>query len=359
MLDALVVGAGFSGCVMAERLASSGRSVLVIDRRAHIGGNAYDELDEYGVLVHRHGPHVFHTNSQEVSSYLSRFTEWRPYEHRTLAMVDGKLYPFPINQTTINQLYNLNLDEQGVRDFLARVRIDKPEIRTSEDFVLSRVGSDLCEKFYRGYTRKQWGLDLSELSSSVAGRIPVRVDIDDRYFTNSFQAMPREGYTAMFKAMLQHPNICVELGTDFSSIKSGWKRLIWTGAIDEYFNLRLGQLPYRSLRFEFEYRGVPRYQSAATINYPNDGEATRVTEFKYLTGQQHQGTTIAREYPSAVGEPYYPVPRPENAVLYQQYRALADAQKRVTFVGRLARYRYCNMDQAVAAALVEAKELVG
>ena len=359
-IDVLVVGAGFAGSILAERFASAGKSVLVIDKRLHIAGNAYDEYDDHGILVHRYGPHAFHTNSQQVFDYLSRFTDWRHYEHRALASVNGVLYPFPINQTTINRLYNLNLDEQGVADYLHSVQVPCSSIRTSEDLVLSQVGHDLCDKFFRNYTRKQWGLELSQLSATVAGRIPVRTNSDDRYFTDSFQAMPQDGYTKMFERILQHKNIRVELGTkyfkDVSKIR--WNTLVWTGCIDDYFFRTYGPLPYRSLCFDYEHLNFPQYQQTGVVNYPNNGEITRIIEFKHLTGQQHQGTTIMREYPSAKGDPYYPIPCSESAALYQKYKALADAEKNVIFIGRLAQYRYYNMDQVVAAALQAAKEIL-
>src|SRR6202453_388882 len=217
--DILVVGAGFAGSVIAERFASHGKSVLVIDKRPHIGGNAFDELDSSGVLVHRYGPHIFHTNPPHVVEYLSRFTEWRKYEHRVLSFVDGKLYPVPINQQTINQLYDLSLDETGVAEFLENIREKREPIRNSEDVVLNNVGRDLCDKFFRNYTRKQWGLDLSELSPAVAGRIPVRTNSDGRYFSDAFQKMPRNGYTAMFRRMLKNTLIAVELNTDFQKMR--------------------------------------------------------------------------------------------------------------------------------------------
>jgi UDP-galactopyranose mutase len=328
--------------------------VLVIDRREHIGGNAFDELDRHGVLIHRYGPHIFHTNAPAVSEYLSRFTEWIPYEHRVLASLERKLYPIPINQTTINSLYGLSLDEAGTACFFERVREHRDSIRTSEDVVLSSVGRDLCDKFFRGYTRKQWGLDLSDLSASVAARIPVRTNTDDRYFSDSFQKMPAEGYTKIFTRMLDHPHIRVELGTDFRNFRNHttWNLLFYTGPIDEYFEFRLGKLPYRSLRFDHEHLpGIDRFQPVGTVNYPNDQEFTRITEFKHLTGQKHSGTSIVREYPSVEGEPYYPVPRPENQELCRRYQELASCERHMYFVGRLAQYRYYNMDQVVAAAL--------
>lgn len=357
-IDVLVVGAGFAGAVLAEQCASAGHSVLVIDKRQHIAGNAYDEYDRNSVLIHRYGPHIFHTNAASVSEYLSNFTQWRPYEHRVRASLDGKLYPIPINQTTINSLYGLSLDEQGVAEFLKSVRIPCDPVLSSEDLVLSSVGRDLCDKFFRGYTRKQWGLELSELSAAVAARIPVRTNNDDRYFTDNFQNMPAQGYTAMFSRMLDHPNIRVELGVDFRQIRkhSTWNYLFYTGPIDEYFDFALGKLPYRSLRFELEHMpGVERHQPVGTVNYPNEHAFTRITEFKHLTGQNHSGTSIMREYPTDDGEPYYPVPRASNQELYSKYRALTASERNTFFVGRLAQYRYYNMDQVVAAALKVSK----
>jgi UDP-galactopyranose mutase len=360
-IDVLVVGAGFAGSVIAERCASAGMSVLVIDKREHIAGNAFDELDSQGVLIHRYGPHIFHTNAASVSEYLSRFTDWIPYEHRVLALVDGAFYPIPINQTTVNRLYGLSLDEEGVARHFARVRETREPILTSEDSVLSSVGRDLCDKFFRGYTRKQWGLDLSELSASVAARIPVRTNADDRYFSDSFQKMPAEGYTKMFARMLDHPNIRVELGVDFLELRkrAAWNLLVYTGPIDEYFECCFGRLPYRSLRFDHEQlRDREHFQSVGTVNYPNDHKFTRITEFKHLTGQVHPTTSIVREYPEAEGDPYYPVPRPENQELYQRYNGLAALERNALFVGRLAEYRYYNMDQVVARALMVFEKII-
>ena len=353
-IDILVVGAGFAGCVIAERMASAGKSVLVIERREHIGGNAYDEQDAAGVLVHRYGPHIFHTNATRVVEYLSRFTDWHPYEHRVLSFVEGKLYPMPINRTTINTLHGLSLDEAGVVAYLDSVREHREQIRNSEDLVLSSVGRELCDLFFRNYTRKQWGLDLSQLSSTVAGRIPVRTNDEDRYFTDSFQKMPRDGYTSMFRNMLDHPNITLELGTRYQQIapRIVASELYYSGPIDEFYDFRFGRLPYRSLRFEHEHLPiVEQFQQVGTVNYPNDYDFTRITEFKHLTGQKHPGTSIVREYAQSEGDPYYPIPTPENQERYALYKQLADADKHVRFIGRLAEYRYYNMDQVVAAAL--------
>jgi UDP-galactopyranose mutase len=350
----LIAGAGLAGCVCARELADAGHQVLLVDKRPHIGGNAYDEVDAHGVLVHPYGPHIFHTNSKQVIAYLSRFTDWHFYEHRVLALVDGQLLPIPINRTTINRLYGLQLSEAEVGAHLATVREPRDSLRSSEDVVLSSVGRDLCEKFFRGYTRKQWGLDLSELSAGVAARIPTRTDDDDRYFSDTYQLMPLEGYTRMFERMLGHPAIEVRVSTDLDDVRASWPHghLVYTGPIDAFYQCRFGKLPYRSLRFVHEHHpGVDRVQPVGTVNYPNDHAHTRVTEFKHMTGQQHPGTSIVKEYPQDEGDPFYPVPRPENEALFKRYEALAEAEAHVTFIGRLAQYRYYNMDQVVASAL--------
>jgi UDP-galactopyranose mutase len=360
--DVLVVGAGFAGAILAERLASAGRDVLVIDRRDHIAGNAYDHQDDHGILVHKFGPHLFHTNSDPVFEYLSRFTDWRPYEHRVLVSLDGKLYPLPINQDTINQLYGLHLDEAGVERFLAGVREHRDPVLTSEDVVLNAVGRELCDKIFRGYTRKQWNLDLSELSPNVLARIPTRTNRDDRYFTDKHQAMPTEGYTRMFERLLTHPRIRIETGVDFASMRHrvSPRLTVFTGRIDEYFDFRLGRLPYRALRFQHEHEAATeQFQPTGTVNYPNDHAYTRITEFKHMTGQQHAGTSIVKEFPCDEGEPCYPVPRPANLDFYHRYEALAQQEPNVVFVGRLAQYRYYNMDQVAAAALKIAEKITG
>lgn len=360
--DYLIVGAGFAGAVMAERLAADGgKRVLVVDRRPHIAGNAFDRRDEAGLLMHQYGPHIFHTNSAEVKNYLSQFTSWRPYEHRVLGSVDGHLVPIPINRTTINTLYDLNLenDDQAAAWLASRAEpVDVVE--TSEDVVVSAVGRELYEKFFQGYTRKQWGLDPSELDKSVTARVPTRANTDDRYFTDTFQAMPANGYTAMFAQMLDHPNIDVLLGTDYREIRNAYDygSLVFTGPIDEYFGFCYGALPYRSLIFVHETLNHEQFQPVATVNYPSeDVPYTRITEYKYLTGETSPQTSITYEYPSATGDPYYPIPRPENQRLFKRYQALADAEPNVVFVGRLATYRYYNMDQVVAQALATYRKL--
>ncbi|HVF94932.1 MAG TPA: UDP-galactopyranose mutase [Sphingomonas sp.] len=360
--DVMVVGAGFAGAVMAERLASElGKKVLVVDRRPHIAGNAFDHYDAAGILMHQYGPHIFHTNSAEVFDYLSRFTEWRPYEHRVLADVDGKLVPMPINRTTLNQLYGLDLSsDEEVDTFLASRAEPVETIRTSADVVIAKVGRELYETFFQGYTRKQWGMDPSELDKSVTSRVPTRTNTDDRYFTDTYQAMPLKGYTEMFKRMLDHPNIDLLLGVDYRDVRDAYPHdhLVFTGPIDEYFGHCYGSLPYRSLEFRHETHDVAQFQSAAVVNYPAESiPHTRITEYKYLTGQVADNTTITYEIPSAVGDPYYPIPRPENQALFKRYEALAIAQSDVTFVGRLATYRYYNMDQVVGQALATYRKL--
>jgi len=359
--DYLVVGAGFAGAVVAERLArAANKRVLVVDRREHIGGNAYDYYDEHGVLVHKYGPHIFHTNSDTVFHYLSQFTGWHPYEHRVLSLVDGRLVPVPINLDTINAIYGLNLDETEAEKFLRSVAEPVAEIRTSEDVIVSRVGRLLFEKMFEGYTRKQWGMEPRELDATVAGRIPYRTNREDRYFTDRYQAMPLHGYTRMFESMLDHPNIDIALGVSYEEAKKVPHRdLIYCGPIDEFFGHKLGRLPYRSLRFEFESLPGGLRQPVGTINYPNDFAYTRTTEFRHLTGQDAGHTTICTEYPQAEGDPYYPVPRPDNAALYQQYARLAESLPNVHFVGRLGTYRYYNMDQVVAQALTLFERLTG
>jgi UDP-galactopyranose mutase len=355
MFDFLIVGAGYAGSVCAEQLASRfNKKVLICDRRNHIGGNAYDHYNEHGILIHKYGPHIFHTNSADVFEYLSRFTPWREFEHRVLASVDGKLVPIPINLDTVNKLYGLNLTSDELERWFEQRAEKREQIRTSEDVVVSRVGRELYEKMFRGYTRKQWSLDPSELDAQVTARIPIRTNRDDRYFGDTYQAMPKHGYTRMFENMLDHPNIRIMLNTDYRDIvrEVSFREMIYTGPVDEFFDYRFGKLPYRSLEFRHETYDREWFQSAPVVNYPNESVPyTRITEFKYLTGQQHPLTSVVYEFPRSEGDPYYPVPRPENQTVYKQYQALAEETEGVYFVGRLATYKYYNMDQVVAQAL--------
>ena len=364
--DYLIVGAGFAGSVMAERLASQrDKTVLVCDVRDHIGGNAYDHEDEHGILVHKYGPHIFHTNSDRVFSYLSQFTSWRPYEHRVKARVgtaNGDLHlPVPINRTTVNALYGLRLETDfECEAYFASVAEPTAVRKTSEDVVVSRVGRHLYETFFRGYTRRHWGLDPSELDASVTARIPVRTNTDDRYFDDKHQVMPLHGYTKMFEKMLAHPNITVVPKADYRSLldRVSYKEMVYTGPVDEYFDYRYGKLPYLSLDFKHETRDLAAGEDfalpAPVVNFPDERSPyDRVTEFKALTGQRHPKTSLVYEIPkpNGDGDPYYPVPRPENAVLYRKYKRLADETPGVHFVGRLATYQYYNMDQVTAQAL--------
>ena len=364
--DVLIVGAGFAGAVLAERLAvGAGQRVLLIDRRPHIGGNAYDCHDEAGVLIHPYGPHIFHTNSQRVLDYLSRFTAWRPYEHRVRAQIrtahgtDEQL-PVPINRTTVQRFFGVDLAEDDVAGFLAQRATPVAVTRTSADVVLGAVGPDLYRAFFQGYTQKQWGLDPSELDRSVTARVATRTNDDDRYFLDQHQVMPAEGYTRMFERMLDHSNITVRLSTEHADIdRASYGRLIYTGPVDAYFGYCYGHLPYRSLRFEHTTLPQAQAQDVAVINYPDPTVPhTRITEFKHVTGQDHPQTSLCTEFPAAEGDPYYPIPRPENAELYRKYQALADATPGVVFVGRLATYKYYNMDQVVAQALTECDRMV-
>ncbi|HEX8123157.1 MAG TPA: UDP-galactopyranose mutase [Solirubrobacteraceae bacterium] len=358
--NTLVVGAGYAGSIMAERLATElDQRVLVIDRRDHVAGNAYDYRDEHGILVHKYGPHIFHTNHMPVVDYLSRFTEWRPYEHRVLARArEDLLVPMPINRTTINALYGLDLQtDEEVEAFYAERREPVELMKTSEDAVVAKVGRELYELFFRGYTRKQWQRDPSELHASVCARIPIRTNTDDRYFTDSFQQMPAEGYTRMFERMLDHPNIEVRTSTEFDDVRDeiAYDHLVYTGPVDAFFDHRFGKLPYRSLEFELRNEPTPGgglLQPTASINEPSvDVPYTRTTEYRHMTGQVAESSSYHVEYPRAEGDPYYPIPNDETRALYKRYEQLAEAQPDVTFVGRLARYQYLDMHQVVAQAL--------
>jgi UDP-galactopyranose mutase len=354
MYDWLIVGAGFAGSVLAERLATQrNERVLLVDKRPHVGGNAYDCLNAEGLLIHQYGPHIFHTNADRIIAYLSEFTEWHRYEHRVLAQVDGMLLPIPINLDTVNRLYGLQLTSGELEQWLASRAEPVAEIRTAEDVVVSTVGRDLYEKFFRGYTRKQWGLDPSELDRSVTARVPTRTSRDDRYFSDTFQAMPRAGYTRMFERMLDQPGIDLALGTAYADVRNkvDFRRMIFTGPIDEFFDYRFGRLPYRSLRFRHETLSKAQHQPVAVVNYPQTEDFTRITEYKHLTGQSHPKTAITYEYPCDEGDPYYPVPRPENQALFKLYEQCAAETPDVWFVGRLATYKYYNMDQIVGQAL--------
>ena len=354
--DYLIVGAGYAGSVMAERLASQlNKKVLIVEKRNHIAGNAYDEYDDHGILVHRYGPHIFHTNSKKVFDYLSQFTEWRPYEHKVLASLNNKLFPIPINRITLNKLYDINLrTEEEVEEYYGRVRENRKPIKNSEDIIINKVGYDLFEKFFKEFTKKQWNLEPKDLAASVCGRIPVRTNDDCRYFTDHYQFMPKDGYTKMFEKILAHKNIETVLNTDYKKVINDIKfdKLIYTGPIDYYFDYEFGKLPYRSIRFVFKNFDTLYYQSTAQVNYVDYSESfTRVVEHKYLSDKESKNTTVSFEYPQDEGEPYYPIPREENQHLYFKYSQEASKLTNVIFVGRLAEYKYYNMDQVVANSL--------
>jgi UDP-galactopyranose mutase len=362
MYDYLIVGAGLAGSTLAERLATTqGATILLVDRRDHLAGNAHDEAYIDGLQYHAYGPHIFHTNSRRVVDYLSAFTTWRPYEHRVLTRVAGKLVPVPINRTTINRLFDADFDAAGVERFLRDRAEVFPRIDNSEQMIRSRIGVELYEAFFRGYTRKQWGRDPSQLDASVCGRIPTRTGDDDRYFTDEFQAMPADGFTAMVRRMVSQPTIDIALGVDYRKIAGECpaRQIVFTGPIDEYFDYRYGRLPYRTLTFEFETHRVARFQAAACVNEPDERVPfTRTTEYKFLTGQESPNTVVSREFPGSDGDPFYPIPCAESRELYRRYAMLAKNERNVTFAGRLGEYKYFNMDQVVASALEKVESLV-
>lgn len=361
--DYLIVGAGFAGAVLAERLASQlNATCLVVEKRQHIAGNAYDSYDKAGVLLHDYGPHYFRTNSDKVIAYLSQFTEWHRVEYKILSWTEGRHWQFPINLNTFEQLLGRPSTPEEMEETLAKWRIPVENPKNSEEAIVSQVGVRLYEMFFKNYTLKQWRRDPKQLDPSVCGRIPVRTNRDDRYLSERFQALPAAGYTKMFEKMLAHPKIEVRTKTHFQEARRQvqFKHIIYTGPIDEYFEHCFGPLPYRSLRFEKETFEKEYFQRVMQVNYPNDHEFTRIVEIKHATGQKLPVTTIVREYPQDHGpgrEAYYPVPAPDSRALYQKYYDLTRQQKNASFVGRLATYRYYNMDQIVAAALAEFERL--
>ena len=376
--DYLIVGAGFAGLTAAERLCTQhGKKCLIVEKREHLGGNAYDRYDDHGVLIHHYGPHYFRTNSPRIKDYLSQFTEWHPVDYKILSHTGGVYWKFPINLNTFEQIIGRESTSEEMEAWLEKKRVPIESPKNSEEVIISQVGWELYEKFFKGYTQKQWKRHPKDLDASVCGRIPIRTNRDDRYLREEFQALPKAGYTRMFERMVDAcgDRLRIVLKTDYREILSShsYDRMIYTGRIDEYFDNRFGQLPYRSLRFENEsfgphelkereaIAGKPGFwQPAMQVNYPNEEAYTRIVELKHATGQLCANTTIVREYPDDFGpgkEPYYPVPAPDAAALYKKYKELADAEKNVSFIGRLATYRYYNMDQVVGMALAEVDKI--
>ncbi|MBE6068687.1 MAG: UDP-galactopyranose mutase [Clostridium lundense] len=359
MFDYLIVGCGLSGVSCSRLLAEQGKKVLIIDKRNHIGGNAYDYYNKDGILIHKYGPHIFHTNSKEVWEFLSSFTQWRDYKHKVLSYVSGKQVPMPINLDTINILYGTSYTVNNINEFYDKIKENNIEVKNAKDMVVSKVGEDLYELFFKGYTKKQWDLYPEELEKEVTARIPIRNNRDDRYFTDRYQGIPLYGYTKMVENMLNHPNIYIMLNTDYKDIKNEIKysKLIYTGCTDEFFDYKLGKLPYRSIRFEEETLDIEFYQSVGTVNYPNDYDFTRITEYKHLTGQKSNKTTIMKEYSCSEGEPYYPIPQSKNIKLYNKYKEEIDKLFDTYFLGRLGTYKYLNMDAIVLQAMEFVKDI--
>lgn len=362
--DLLIVGAGPVGCVVAERAATlRGWTSLVIDRRPHLAGHCYDELRD-GILVHRYGPHYFRTNNPDVVTYLSAFTDWIPGRYLVRSRVGGRLLPFPINRRTLEAFYGTSLTTDGARALIERVRdrsIREPS--NCEEFLVGAIGRELYEAFYRGYTEKQWGRSPRALDMSVCQRIPIRFDDDERYVDHRFQVMPALGYTRMFERMVARPEITVRLNTDFAEVRGRVTprvATVYSGCVDDYFDHRLGRLEWRSLHFDFVTYGEEFRQPCVQINYPDEFEYTRSVEIKHVTGQRAPHTVVAYEYPRSHGDPYYPIPTPPQRALYTRYEALADEERRrrrVFFAGRLARYAYINMDEAVEMAQATFEEI--
>ena len=397
-VDFLIIGAGFSGLTLAERLTTQqGKRCLVVDKRNHIGGNAYDHYDSHGVLIHAYGPHYFRTNSPRIREYLSQFTQWHEVNYKILSQTDGRYWNFPINLNTFEQLIGRTSTSEEMEAWLANKRVAIENPTNSEEVIISQVGWELYEKFFKGYTLKQWRRHPRELDASVCGRIPLRTNRDDRYLSDDFQALPKRGYTKLFENMIRAcgENLEVRLNTSYRDILPHVKfqNLVFTGPIDEFFDFQLGRLPYRSLRFEAEsftpealasmdpqrsqatFPVPPQhYQPAMQVNYPGEQPFTRVVEIKHATGQNCPNTTIVREYPDDFGlgkEPYYPIPAPDSSALYKKYKELADHAAKepdgylpancgctgISFIGRLSTYRYYNMDQVIGMALNEFSKL--
>jgi len=359
----LIVGAGLSGCVLAEKYASLGKEVVIIEKRSHIAGNCYDYIDENGILINLYGPHFFHTNSERVWEYINQFSKWVEYRHRVLGRYKDKVFPIPINIKTVNALYDTTIKTgEEMKEFLKTKQVDYNEVTNSEELGLSRFGQELFTIIIKGYTEKQWNKHPRELDPSVVGRIPIRYSEEDGYFSDKYQVLPEKGYTEFCRQMLNHPTITVQTDTDFvKEDLSTYEKVFFTGRIDQYFKeAGLEELEYRSLRFEKESLPIEYFQETSQVNYTDvEVPFTRIVEYKHLLNQKSKNTTIVKEYPSDEGEPYYPVPSPRNTTLYELYKSLAkkEEEKGVYFVGRLANYKYFNMDEAILNALELFKSL--
>ncbi len=358
----LIVGSGLSGSVLAERIASVlKKEVLIIEKKDHLAGNVYDFKDDTGIFIHKHGPHAFHTNNKKVWNYLNQFTDWHPYFHKVRAIVDGMEVPLPFN---LNAIYNVfppnlaaKLENKLIDIFGYNVKIPILKLKEFNDKDLQFLSNYIYEKVFLGYTLKQWGLSPEKLYSSVTARVPVYISRDDRYFQDKYQGIPEEGYTTLVKNILDNPLIKVELNTDYKDVKNTVKfeKLIYTGCIDEFFDFKFGELSYRSLDFKFKSHDVEFFQSVTQINYPENYDYTRITEYKHFMDIKTPKTTVAYEYPQdykiSTNEPYYPIPNDENNNIYLKYKNEAERLQDIIFIGRLAEYKYYNMDQIVARAL--------
>lgn len=372
--DALVVGAGYAGAITARRLAEDGgKKVLVLERREHVAGNAYDGLDEAGILIHQYGPHIFHTNDKRVYDYLSRFTQWRDYQHTVVANIPdgtgGRMqFPVPFNldsmETAFGPQEGRRLGEKLLAAYGPEKKVTILELRQNPDPEIAAIADYVYEHVFVHYTMKQWGQTPEEIDPNTTARVPVRLSDDGRYFQDAYQGMPLHGYTALFEAMLDHPNIEVRLNTDARPLMKDFTGdVIYTGPVDELFDFKFGPLPYRTLDFQFETKQVDQFQAAGTVNYTVDEEFTRITEFKILTGQKRPGvTTIMKEYSRAYTGaeneiPYYAIINPENNALYSKYQAEAAKMPQLHLLGRLAEYKYYNMDAIAARSLELAAQL--
>lgn len=358
----IVIGAGFAGSVAARLIAEAGHNVDIFDKREHIAGNAYDYFDDFGVLVHKYGPHIFHTPNKTIFDFLSNFTDWKEYKHIAKTVVDKNFLPFPINLETLNTFFNQKFLPEECESFIENKRINNSQIANSEDLVLASFGKEIYEKFFKGYSEKQWGIPMKELKVSVASRrIKFKNSYDEYYFNDRYQAMPKNGYTAMFEKMLDHKNINIFLNQEKSkSDLENYDHAVFTGSLDFFYDYKFGSLPYRSLVFEFEHFDSVDYMfPAGQINYPDlQNKFTRITEFKHITGQKCQGTTIAKEYPTSEGDPYYPIPKKEYEDIFKLYKKDSKKEKDCTFIGRLAEYKYYDMHQVVGSSMQKTKLLL-